>query len=211
MQIPKPITDQTDMDRYARQIASQLGRNGRTEALPGHGAPAARIVDDEGRALEVVRDYSRSDQLTIYARLPEDAPASAPSIGVSALSPGHVAGHIRRRLYPAHTEALDHARAIQARRTAERQACTAVAERLAGLIPGAQILHDHPCPRQTTLSCTLAPSGAPWNAGRISAEVGPDGTSVRLEVNAGPDEAEHALRGLSVLLTQQVPQAQSPR
>ncbi|MFD8339243.1 hypothetical protein ACFV42_42470 [Streptomyces solisilvae] len=186
------------MDQYAQEIARLLDPQCRVEPLPQCVSVSMRIVDGDGRALDLVRCDDR--RLRVRAQLPEDASVSAPSIRVSALTPKHVADHIRRRLLPQHAEALEKVEAEKTAREAEQRVRGAVAERLASLIPGACVKPEYPRPRRTTVSFQRREDPEDlWFTGRIWATVGPQGDSVELEIHALSEEAEHALRGLASL------------
>ncbi|SEB31826.1 hypothetical protein [Streptomyces melanosporofaciens] len=194
----RSIESQADMDQYAQEIARLLDPQCRVEPLPQNASLSARIVDGDGRALDLVRCDDR--RLRVQAQLPEDAPVRTPSIRVSALTPKHVADHIRRRLLPQHAEALEKAEAEKVVREAEQRARGAVAEKLASLVPGAYVNPEYPGPRHTTVSFQRREDPEDlWFTGRIWATVGPRGDSVELEIHALSEEAEHALRGLASL------------
>ncbi|AVZ70894.1 hypothetical protein SLUN_00040 [Streptomyces lunaelactis] len=92
----------------ADQIAAELGANCRTE--PTDDPATLRIIDDEGRAILLHHDVAKPSRLTISAQLPtaaDDHGVAIKPITVSATLPaGHAAAHIRRRLMPAHAQAL---------------------------------------------------------------------------------------------------------
>ncbi|MBL1120294.1 hypothetical protein JK364_49595 [Streptomyces sp. 110] len=198
MNEPRSLDSQADLDQYAEEIAPLLDPQCRVEPLPQHVWTATRIVDGDGRALDLVKDDD--PRLRVWAQLPGDASVKSPSIRVSALAPKHVADHIRRRLLPQHAEALEIAGLEKAAQEAEQRARRAVVQRLARLLPGASVNPEYPRPRYTTVSFhrreDLEDSAF---TGRIWATVGPRGDSVELEIHALPEEAEHALRGMASL------------
>ncbi|MGW2938397.1 hypothetical protein ACWDA7_43005 [Streptomyces sp. NPDC001156] len=63
----------------------------------------------------------------------------APSIGVTAGSADHVAREITRRLYPLQAQAARQVAELTAKQQAEAQGRGAVADTLAGQLPGARV------------------------------------------------------------------------
>ncbi|MGW2863403.1 hypothetical protein [Streptomyces sp. NPDC001205] len=98
-----------ELTTFAAQVALQLGAQCR--ALPDDlRRGAARIVDDEGRALILYQEEAKPDRLFLTARLPEAAEAAGytvrPVTVAARCNPAHAAAHIRRRVLPAHASVL---------------------------------------------------------------------------------------------------------
>ncbi|WP_247704227.1 hypothetical protein [Streptomyces sp. RK76] len=113
---------------------------------------------------------------------------SAPSIGVTARSARHVAREIVRRLYPMHAEATRQATEISAWQRAEESARRAVAEAVAGALPGARIQEQH---RRTLIvwQHNARPQGerGPVQVDSVCAVVRASGKAVQVDVSGRPD------------------------
>ncbi|MER7056612.1 hypothetical protein [Streptomyces sp. NPDC000351] len=188
--MPQELTTQEQFDAFAADVARELGTHCRTAPLPAELRDTARlIVDDDGRALRLVQpDRQRPERLRVYAALPDESQVSAPSIGVTASSAGHVAREIVRRLYPLHAEAARQAAEITARQRAEECARRAVAEAVAGALPGARVQEQH---RRTLIvwQHSTWPQGEHGSVqvDSVCAAVGASGESVQVDVAGRPD------------------------
>ncbi|MFE8018266.1 hypothetical protein ACFU3O_36745 [Streptomyces antibioticus] len=137
----RELTTQDEFDAFADEVARELGTHCRTAELTGYfGSLVRLIIDGDGRALHLRRpDDAHPDRLRIHAALPDETRVIAPSIGVTTLSARHVARQITRRLYPLHAEAVQQVAELAAQHEAEERGRRAVAEAVAGALPGARI------------------------------------------------------------------------
>ncbi|WP_141747429.1 hypothetical protein [Streptomyces nanshensis] len=122
--MPRPITDDAALLKFAKETAALLGPNCRTTGPEEGRCGRAVIVDDEGRALVVEREGDA--KLTVTAKTDR---VPSPRIGVSALSPAHVKDHICRRLYPLHARAVEEEQREKAAAARQRQARVAQEQR----------------------------------------------------------------------------------
>lgn len=191
------LANREEFEAYASRVAAALGVNCRTEPYPGPRLPylSVAIVDDEGRRLTLSqRRRDRSDQLTIRVSLPEDAPVREASIGVSALAPAHVAGAIRSRLYPLHETALRRTVELLELRRRQKEKHDETVTRLSGQLTGASSTPDSPRDGYTALVFRSRPTP---DLNSIQVDVGPSGSTVRIDAHLPADQAEALLRGLS--------------
>ncbi|MFC0843432.1 hypothetical protein ACFH04_06750 [Streptomyces noboritoensis] len=157
-------------------------------AGPGRGL-VRLIVDGDGRALSLRQSNRQPGRLTISAALPDESQVSPPSIGVTASSARHVAHEITRRLYPLHTQAIEHAGELAALKQAEGDARRTVADAVAGALPGAQVTQQH---RRTKILWEHAfrPPGhsGPALLDSICVVIGPSGKGeVSVDASGHPD------------------------
>ncbi|MFF5303558.1 hypothetical protein ACFY5F_29810 [Streptomyces sp. NPDC013161] len=182
----RELTTQEQFDAFADEVARELGTHCRTDQLADYGGGLGRlIIDGDGRALRVCQPDGRSpDHLRIYAALPDEVEAAAPSIGVTTRSSRHVAREIARRLYPLHAEAAQLAIALAARTRAEEDGRRTVAEEVAGMLPGARTKEEY---RRTEVvwQHDVRPPGerGPVQADRVTVLVGPSGDWVTVEAS----------------------------
>ncbi|MFF8932249.1 hypothetical protein ACF1AO_33855 [Streptomyces longwoodensis] len=180
---------QEQMNAFADAVARELGTHCRTAELTDYARGMGRlIIDDDGRALRVCQpDDRRPDRLKIYAALPDETEVSAPSVGVTARSAHHVAREITRRLLPLHAAAMQRAAEFTARREAEERGRRAVAEAVAGALPGARVEEQH---RRTRIvwQHDVRPSGerGPAQVDSVTVQVGPAGEVVSVEATGRP-------------------------
>jgi hypothetical protein len=188
--MPQELTTQEQLDAFADEVARELGTHCRTDRLTGYERGMGRlIIDGDGRALRLCQpDDRRPERLKIYAALPDETRMTAPSIGVTASSARHVAREIAKRLYPLHTETAQQAAELAAQQRAEESSRRAVAEDLAGALPGARVEEQH---RRTRIAWQHAstPPGerGPIRVDSVSALVGPSGDWVQVEASGRPD------------------------
>ncbi|MGW2563434.1 hypothetical protein ACWCXB_30265 [Streptomyces sp. NPDC001514] len=184
------LTTQEQFDAFADEVARELGTHCRTALLPEYERGLARlIVDGDGRALRMCQpDDQQPGRLKIYAALPDESQVQTPSIGVTAISACHVARKITRRLYPLHAEAAELASQLAARQQAEADGRRAVAEAVAGALPGARIDEEY---RRTRIvwEHTSRPPGqqGPVRVDSVCAVVGASGEWVTVEASGRPD------------------------
>ncbi|WP_331733088.1 hypothetical protein OHU34_43595 (plasmid) [Streptomyces sp. NBC_00080] len=183
--MPQELNTQEQLDAFAAEVARELGTHCRTAELADCGRGLGRlIIDGDGHALRLCQPNDRRpDRLRIYAALPDENKTVAPSIGVTASSARHVAREIARRLYPLHAEAAQQA----AREQVEEIGRRAVAEALAGALPGARIEEQF---RRTQIIWQHAtrPPGqrGPVQVDSVCAVVRASGTSVQVEASGRP-------------------------
>ncbi|MEU9370408.1 hypothetical protein AB0D71_38225 [Streptomyces avermitilis] len=181
------LTTQEQFDTFAEEVARELGTHCRT--APAYAHMLSRIIiDDEGRALSLCQhDYQQPARLRVYAALPDDSDVQTPSIGATASSARHVAREITRRLYPLHAETSRRAAELTARKEAEARDRRAVAEAVAGALPGARVAEDY---RRTRViwqrACPPHGHGSPVQHDSACAVVGASGESVSVEVSGRP-------------------------
>ncbi|WP_455362334.1 hypothetical protein [Streptomyces sp. SYSU K21746] len=105
----------------------------------------------------------------------------APSIGVTAMSARHVAREITRRLYPLHAQAVEEAAELTARQEAEASGRRAVAEAVAGALPGARVEEQHRRTRIVWQHASRPPGQrGPVQVDSASAVGGPSGEWVQV-------------------------------
>jgi hypothetical protein len=184
------LTTQEQFDAFTDEVARELGTHCRTAELTDYGRGLGRLlIDSDGRALRLSQpDDRRPDRLKIHAALPDEAKMIAPSIGVTARSAQHVAREITRRLYPLHTEAMQQAAEIAARQEAEENGRRAVAEAVAGALPGARIDEQYRRTRIIWQHETRPTSEhGPVQVDSVTVLVGPSGDGVQVEASGRPD------------------------
>ncbi|MET8411707.1 hypothetical protein ABZV34_27040 [Streptomyces sp. NPDC005195] len=145
--MPTELTTQEQFDRFADEVARELGAECSTAPDPGYTHMLARLITDSaGRVLSLRQhDCSQPARLKVYARLPENSGVLSPPIGVTASSARHVAREITRRLHPRHAEAIALAAELTALRETEAASRRAVAQAVAGALPGARINEQYRC------------------------------------------------------------------
>ena len=183
------LTTQEHFDAFAEEVARELGTHCRTAELTGYGRGLGRLViDGDGRALRLCQpDDRRPDRLKIHAALPDETKMIAPSIGVTASSPRHVAREITRRLYPLHAEAAQQAAELAARQEAEESGRRAVTEAVAGALPGARIEEQYRRTRVIWQHDTRPPGEhGPVQVDSVTVLVGASGEGVQAEVSGRP-------------------------
>ncbi|MEU1599141.1 hypothetical protein ABZ468_41625 [Streptomyces sp. NPDC005708] len=184
------LATQEQFDAFADEVARMLGTHCRTGPLPQYARGLARlVVDGDGRALRLCRpDGRRLDRLKVYAALPDETHVRAPSIGVTASSADHVARKITRRLYPLHAQAVKQVAELTAKQQAEAPGHGAVADALAGQLPGARVSKEQ---RRTRVVWRREsrPSGEPGHVEveDVCAIVGPFGNWVQVEATGRPN------------------------
>ncbi|MFF2367792.1 hypothetical protein ACFVU0_34470 [Streptomyces sp. NPDC058122] len=184
--MPPELTTQQQFNAFADEIARELGTHCRTAPDTKNAHRLAwLIIDNDGRALSLRQhDSDQPARLQVYAALPDGADLPTPSIGVTASSAWHIAREITRRLYPLHAEAAEVAAVLIEQKEAEARARRAVAEAVAGPLPGARIQEFH---RRTQVSwqCTPEPQGQPGpvQTDRVQAVIGPSGEWISVEAS----------------------------
>ncbi|MET8291514.1 hypothetical protein ABZV80_41030 [Streptomyces sp. NPDC005132] len=178
--MPPELSTQKQFDAFADEVARELGAGCSTAPDAECTHMLARLITDSaGRTLSVRQhDCSQPARLKIYATLPDDADVRTPSIGVTASSARHLAREITRRLYPLRTEAVALCAEFTARREAEAASRRAVAEAVAGALPGA---HIHEQYRRTDVYWQRAPQGQTGDT--VHAVVGASGEDVSVETS----------------------------
>ncbi|MGW7365422.1 hypothetical protein ACWGI8_18760 [Streptomyces sp. NPDC054841] len=188
--MPQELTSQEQFDAFADEVARQLGTHCRTAPLPEFRRGLARLVTDgDGRALHLCQpDRQRPGRLKIYAAIPGETQVQASSIGVTASSARHVASEITRRLYPLHAQAVELATELTARQQAEASARHAVAEAVAGALPGPRVEEEHRSTRIVWQHASRPPGErGPVHVDTVCAVVGPSGEWVQVEATSRPD------------------------
>ncbi|MFE3268868.1 hypothetical protein [Streptomyces sp. NPDC059215] len=182
--MPAELTTQNQFDAFADEVAREMGAGCSTAPDTECTHMLARLITDgAGRILSLRQhDCSQPDRLRVYATLPDDRDVRNPSIGVTATSARHVAREITRRLYPQYAQAVALSAEFTARREAEAASRRAVAEAVAGALPGARIHEQH---RRTDVYWQRAPQGqtGPVKADTVHAVIGASGESVSVEVS----------------------------
>ncbi|WP_405576111.1 hypothetical protein [Streptomyces sp. NBC_01092] len=195
----RELTTQEQVDAFAAEVARELGTHCRTAELTGYGLGLGRlIIDGDGRALRLRQpDDRRPDRLKIYATPPDETRITAPSIGVTASTARHVAREITRRLLPMHAEAA-RAAELAARQQAEESGRRAVAEAVAGALPGARIEEQYRHTRIIWQHDTRPPGergSVPVDS--VCAVVGASGKSVQVEASGRPSTVISMLAALA--------------
>ncbi|MFD7444081.1 hypothetical protein [Streptomyces sp. NPDC059909] len=188
--MPQELTTQELLDAFADAVARELGTHCRTAPLHEYERGLARlIVDGDGRALRMCQpDDQQPGRLKIYAALPDESLVQAPSIGVTASSARHVAREITRRLYPLHAQAVEDAAELAARQQAEAGALRAVAEAVAGALPGARVDEGYRRMRIIWEHASRPPGQqGPVRVDSVCAVVGASGEWVTVEASGRPD------------------------
>jgi hypothetical protein len=147
-------------------VAREPGTHCRTAPLPEYERNLARLaVDSEGRALRLCQpDDEQPSRLKIYAGIPDEDQAQAPSIRVTAICARHVTRETTRRLYPLHTEAAELASQRAARQQAEADGRRAVTEAGAATLPA-------PAPYLAYVRMSCSPHARGWSYRHVEVRV----------------------------------------
>lgn len=183
-----------DLDTLATQIAAAMSDAWQATAAESY-SHSRRLVGLDGVELALVVDpvrKSEAGRVEIRGLIPHGLSGPMTRITVAAQrDPNDIAADIERRLLPAHRDALDKARAVQARHEASEQARTAAVNQLLAAL-GAQGTAGH--------RPSLVTVGADDNAlVHGNAELSLADGSVSIRVTAPIETAEILLRACAAL------------